>query len=74
MLREHGCAGHRFTKRWAEGRKVRGRPVLQWAFATGGCCCDCEVVMNSFGRPSSRSEGLLCDEAWAELEAADRED
>ena len=43
MLREHGWAGHRFTKRWAHGRQVRGRPVLRCAFATGGCCCDCEV-------------------------------
>jgi hypothetical protein len=71
MLSEFGCAGHRFTERWAQGRKVRGRPVLVWARATGGCCCDCEVVMNSLGRRSTRRRGLLCPEAIAELEAQD---
>jgi hypothetical protein len=25
MLSEFGCVGHRFTERWAQGRKVRGR-------------------------------------------------
>ncbi len=72
MLPEFGCAGRRFTERWARGRKVRGRPVLTWASATGGYC-DCEVIMNSFSRPSSRRQGLLCPEALAELEADDRE-
>jgi len=44
-----------------------------WAVATGGCCCDCdcEVIMNSLGRRSSRRRGLLCPEAIAELEAHD---
>ncbi len=70
MLSEFGCAGHRFTERWAQGRKVRGRPVMVWAVATGGCCCDCEVVTNSLGRRSTRRRGLLCPEAIAELEAA----
>lgn len=73
MLEEFGCAGHRFTERWARDRKVRGRPVLQWARDTGGCCCDCEVVLNSFRRRSSRRVGLLCPAARQELEAADRE-
>jgi hypothetical protein len=71
MLSEFGCVGHRFTERWAQGRKVRGRPVMVWARATGGCCCDCEVVMNSLGRRSTRRRGLLCREAIAELEAQD---
>jgi hypothetical protein len=70
MLDEHGCHGHRFTERWAQDRRVRGRPVLQWAQETGGCCCDCEVIMNSFRRRSSRRRGLLCADALAELEAA----
>lgn len=71
MLDAFGCRGHRFTERWARGRKVRGRPVLEWAVATGGCCCDCEVIMNSLGRRSSRRRGLLCARAIAELEAED---
>ena len=71
MLSEFGCAGHRFTKRWSEGRKVRGRPVLVWARETGGCCCDCEVIMNSLGRRSTRRRGLLCAKAVSELEAED---
>jgi hypothetical protein len=74
MLDAFGCAGHRFTERWARGRRVRGRPVLQWAEETGGCCCDCEVIMNSLGRRSTRRRGLLCAEALAELEAADKRD
>ena len=69
MLAEFGCRGHRFTERWAQGRKVRGRPVLAWAVANGGCCCDCEVVLNSFRRKAGRRKGLLCAEAIAELEA-----
>ena len=72
MLQEFGCAGHRFTERWALGRKVRGRPVLVWAVQTGGCCCDCEVITNSLGRRSSRRRGLLCSRAITELEAEDR--
>jgi hypothetical protein len=70
MLPQFGCANRRFTERWARGRKVRGRPVLTWASATGGYC-DCEVIMNSLGRPGSRRRGLLCPKALAELEADD---
>lgn len=71
MLEAFGCAGHRFTERWARDRRVRGRPVLQWAVATGGCCCDCEVILNSLGRRSTRRRGLLCPEAVDALESAD---
>lgn len=74
MLDEFGCAGHRFTERWARGRRVRGRPVMQWAVETGGRCCDCEVLLNSLGRRSTRRRGLLCPEAIAELEAGDGSD
>lgn len=73
MLKEFGCTNdHRFTERWALGRRVRGRPVLEWAQDTGGCCCDCEVLTNSFGRRSTRRQGLLCADARADLEALDR--
>jgi hypothetical protein len=71
MLEQHGCRGHRFTEQWAAGRRVRGRPVLQWAVETGGCCCDCEVILNSFGKRSTRRVGLLCRAARAELAAHD---
>jgi hypothetical protein len=74
MLAEFGCAGHRFTERWARGRKVRGRPVMVWAVATGGCCCDCEVIMKSLGRRSTRRRGLLCAEALAQLAEQDERD
>ena len=73
MLDAFSCRGHRFTERWARDRTVRGRPVLEWARDTGGCCCDCEVIMNSFGRRSKRRRGLLCAEAVQVLEAQDRE-
>ena len=73
MLGEHGCAGHRFTRRWAQGR-TRGTPdgLVRWAAASGGLCCDCEVVMNSLSRPGARRRaGALCDAALASLEADD---
>jgi hypothetical protein len=70
MLDQFGCCGHRFTERWARGRRVRGRPVLRWAVETGGCCCDCEVILNSLRRRSTRRRGLLCAEALRELESA----
>lgn len=44
---------------------------MVWAVATGGCCCDYEVIMNSLGRRSTRRRGLLCPEAIAELEVDD---
>jgi hypothetical protein len=73
MLETLGCAGHRFTERWAKDRRVRGRPVLEWAVATGGCCCDCEVIMNSFRARSNRRRGLLCADALRELEQDDQQ-
>ena len=75
MLDDHGCAGHRFTRRWAAGR-TRGTPdgLVRWASARGGLCCDCEVVMNSLSRPSARSRaGMLCDAAVAQLSRGDDE-
>lgn len=70
MLDQHGCRGHRFTERWAKQRRLRG-PVLKWAIRSGGCCCDCEVVMNSFGSPASCPPGLLCAQGLVELEHPD---
>lgn len=62
MLDEHGCAGHRFTRRWARGRR-RGTEdgLVRWASDRGGCCCDCEVVMNALVRGDAvRRGGALC--------------
>ena len=68
MLRDHGCTGHRFTRRWAASRP-RGTEdgLVRWASDRGGCCCDCEVVMNSLRSPKSASRrgGVLCAAAYA---------
>lgn len=69
MLGEFGCAGHRFTRRWADSRR-RGTPdgLVRWAAAGGGCCCDCEVIMNSLSKPGAqRRGGALCAAAVAML-------
>ena len=73
MLSAHGCRGHRFTRLWARSR-ARGTPdgLVRWAAASGGCCCDCEVVVNSLSRPSARRRGgALCEAAVARLTADD---
>ena len=69
MLGQFGCAGHRFTRRWARGR-ARGTEggLVRWAVASGGCCCDCEVAVNSLSRLSARRcGGALCAAAVARL-------
>jgi hypothetical protein len=69
MLQEFGCRGHRFTITWAQApRTIRGRPVLEFVQAHGGCCCDCEVLMNTFRRPASRRKDLVCPAGLAELD------
>ncbi len=73
VLPEFGCARHRFTRRWAQGR-ARGTPdgLVRWASGLGGCCCDCEVVLNVLGRPAARRRGgLLCVASVARLGAPD---
>ena len=75
MLGHFGCAGHRFTRRWARSRS-RGTEdgLVRWAAARGGCCCDCEVVMNSLSRESARRRGgVLCGAALARLLAYDEQ-
>ncbi len=62
MLPEFGCRGHRFTRRWARSR-ARGTEdgLVRWAASRGGCCCDCEVVLNSLAGPGARRRGgVLC--------------
>lgn len=72
MLDAYGCAGHRFTRRWARGRP-RGTEdgLVRWAADRGGCCCDCEVVLNSLRRRRApvRRGGVLCALAVARQEA-----
>jgi hypothetical protein len=74
MLAEFGCAGHRFTRRWARGRP-RGTPdgLVRWAGRLGGCCCDCEVVLNVLGRRAARQRaGVLCAAAATAPDATGR--
>ena len=71
-LRAFGCAGHRFTRRWAVGR-VRGTPdgLVRWAARRGGLCCDCEVLINSLhGSGAARRAGVLCAAALQHLDDA----
>lgn len=74
VLPEFGCAGHRLTRRWARGR-ARGTPdgLVRWASALGGCCCDCEVVMNVLRKRTARRRGgVLCDAAVRAVDEAER--
>ena len=72
VLREFGCVGHRFTRRWAQGRR-RGTPdgLVRWAERRGGLCCDCEVLINSLrGRSAAQRGGVLCAAALQHLDDA----
>jgi uncharacterized protein DUF2695 len=50
MLDAFGCptGTHRWTERWIAAQPRSAGWVLDWAKRNGGCCCDCEVVMNAF--------------------------
>lgn len=73
MLDAHGCHGHRFTQRWSASPRGSGQGALRWVKDNGGCCCDCEVVMNSFRhlRPSPRRDALLCATGLREVAGED---
>ena len=63
MLAEFGCTGdHRFTTRWRAAQRRPMPALLRWLAERGGCCCDCEVVLNVFsaGRRSKRHQRLQC--------------
>lgn len=46
-LDREGCDNtHRFTIAWAEERGIDQDDVLDFVRPRGGCCCDCEVVLN----------------------------
>ncbi|HEX6403470.1 MAG TPA: DUF2695 domain-containing protein [Pseudonocardiaceae bacterium] len=49
MVGEFGCDGtHRWTLRWRELSAPRATALLRRLANRGGCCCDCEVLMNVY--------------------------
>ena len=63
VLDEFGCQGsHEWTRRWCDAQPGSTGWVLGWVRRSGGCCCDCEVVVNVFddGRRSKRHRELRC--------------
>jgi hypothetical protein len=49
MMDEFGCDGtHRWTLRWRDRRSPRSRGLIRRLARLGGCCCDCEVILNVF--------------------------
>lgn len=75
MLTAVSCnSSHRFTRRWARSRRRGTEDGLErWAAASGGCCCDCEVIINSLHSASAgRRGGVECTvaSAWRDACAA----
>jgi hypothetical protein len=67
MIEEFGCAGtHRFTERWRDAQPRHKPALVRWLQDNGGCCCDCEVVMNVFsrGRRSQKHRRLQCESSY----------
>jgi hypothetical protein len=63
VLDEFGCRGsHEWTQRWCDAQSFDTGWVLPWVQREGGCCCDCEVVMNVWagGRSSPKHRQLKC--------------
>jgi len=49
MLTAFGCNGtHRWTEHWRDLRAPRATALLERLARRGGCCCDCEVILNVF--------------------------
>jgi hypothetical protein len=49
MMDQFGCDGtHRWTVRWRDRRAPKSRGLLRRLARCGGCCCDCEVILNVF--------------------------
>ena len=68
VLGEFGCHGaHEWTKRWCDAQSMATGWVLRWGRRNGGCCCDCEVVMNVFrdDRRSKRHTQLRCAPSYS---------
>jgi hypothetical protein len=76
MLDAFGCrtGDHQFTKQWIHSQQGKHGWVLNWVKKNGGCCCDCEVILNTFrdDRYSQRHQQLRC--ATSYLEADDNDD
>lgn len=61
MLTDHGCDGtHRWTTRWRDERAPRATKLLRNLARRGGCCCDCEVVLNVWREYAEDEENLPC--------------
>jgi hypothetical protein len=87
MLIQHGCDNtHRWTTRWRDSRAPADERLLDELSDRGGCCCDCEVVINVWEgeveaaepRPACRGVGSrepleLCA-LWAGLWLRDPDD
>jgi Protein of unknown function (DUF2695) len=49
MIYEFGCDGtHRWTIRWRDLRAPGARDLVRRLQRLGGCCCDCEVLLNVY--------------------------
>jgi len=62
MLAAFGCNGtHRWTERWRDLRAPRATALVERLARRGGCCCDCEVILNVFrDYPEDAPEPLPC--------------
>jgi hypothetical protein len=61
MIREFGCNGtHRWTVRWRDLRAPRARGLVRRLQQRGGCCCDCEVILNVFPGYPETDEAVPC--------------
>ena len=61
MIREFGCDGtHRWTIRWRDLRAPRARGLIRRLGRRGGCCCDCEVILNVFPGYPEIDEAVPC--------------
>jgi hypothetical protein len=49
MINEFGCDGtYRWTIRWRDMRAAQPGGLLRQLQLRGGCCCDCEILLNVF--------------------------
>jgi len=61
MLNGHGCDGtHRWTIRWRDAGAPRVTGLLRKLARRGGCCCDCEVILNVWRDYEEDEENLPC--------------
>jgi Protein of unknown function (DUF2695) len=61
MIYEFGCDGrHRWTVRWRNSRAPKSRGLLRRLQQLGGCCCDCEVLLNVFPDYPQTDRPLPC--------------